>query len=144
MLETLMNFYKFTVKGHKNILGTHRNTLEFTKDNNLTQKGDCILGVSASFSFSSLKKLYSYSNIKVFLEIDGLSDYFESIPNSNYCSEDEIVFRRSEFDSSRTFGFRSTKAAIDIDRDIIERLKNPDSVMVVVIRAFDDEKNTIK
>ena len=47
--------YSFHAFGHKNLLGTHKNTLEFTKDKNLTLKGDCIVGVNADFDAGELK-----------------------------------------------------------------------------------------
>ncbi len=42
--------YSFTAWGHENITANHKRTLEFTKDNELSLEGDCILGVSANFS----------------------------------------------------------------------------------------------
>ena len=44
--------YKFNAYGHPNILGTHKTTFEFTKDNELTLNGDCIVGVKADFELS--------------------------------------------------------------------------------------------
>ena len=43
------NKYNFTVRGHNNVLALHKNTVEFTKDKELTLNGDCILGVDANF-----------------------------------------------------------------------------------------------
>ena len=47
----------FHIFGHPNIIGTHYNTLELTKDSSLTKEGDCIIGVKADFDFSELKKI---------------------------------------------------------------------------------------
>ena len=41
--------YSFTAYGHKNILATHKTTIEFTKDKELSLKGNCIVGVRADF-----------------------------------------------------------------------------------------------
>ena len=48
--------YKFHAYGHKNILGTHKATLEFTKDEEVSLKGDCIVGVNADFELKDLKE----------------------------------------------------------------------------------------
>ena len=41
-------------QGHENILGTHKTTLEFTKDKHLTKKGDCIVAVAADKALADL------------------------------------------------------------------------------------------
>jgi uncharacterized protein len=131
-----MNCYKFKVRGHKNISGTHANTLEFTKEKHLTPTGDCIIGVDADFSYFFLKKFLNLSVVKVTLCIDNLSDSFLCRPNSNFFSDSEIVIRRSEYDSERTFAFKTEKTSSEINREIIERLKNPESIMIVIIEEI--------
>ncbi len=69
---------RFDIKfnGHKNIRSTHKNTIEITKDPNLTINGDCIIGVDAGFSCKDLpKKLKtkiknSNSKIKFYIKIN--------------------------------------------------------------------------
>ena len=39
----------FLAFGHKNITANHKTTLEFTKENSVTKKGDCIIGVNSDF-----------------------------------------------------------------------------------------------
>ena len=48
--------YRFNAYGHPNILGIHKTTLEFTKDEELSLDGDCIVGVKADFELSRLKR----------------------------------------------------------------------------------------
>ena len=48
--------YSFFAYGHKNILATHKTTIEFTKDRELSLRGNCILGVNADFNLIELKK----------------------------------------------------------------------------------------
>ena len=50
----MISFFCF---GHKNILAKHRNTLEFTKDKDLTLNGDCIVGVNANFDLKEINHL---------------------------------------------------------------------------------------
>ncbi len=126
---------QFNIFGHKNVLCTHRNTIEFTKDKELSRNGDCILGVNADFKES--KKILGSKKIKITITCDGVSDSFEAIVNPDFDDSHEIVFRRSFFNSKRTLGFASTKAAIDIDRRIVEKLKGEKSHAVVKIEEVE-------
>ncbi len=115
----------FCAYGHENILGAHKNTIEFTKDKELSLNGDCIVGVNCDFSFSSLKKLLKFNKFRLVMRVDKLLFELYAKVNPNFCDDHEIVIRRSGFDSKRTLGIRSDKAAIDIGRNMIERLKSP-------------------
>ena len=69
----------FYVHGHEIVLGTHKTTLEFTKDEDLSRKGDCITGIKSTKSFedfnSQLKKYVNLAKkIKIKLNIDELED----------------------------------------------------------------------
>ena len=44
-----------TAFGHKNVRATHRTTLEITKDEELSVRGDCIVAVAADKGFFDLK-----------------------------------------------------------------------------------------
>jgi uncharacterized protein len=116
----------FNFFGHPNILSTHRNTIEFTRDNELSKKGDCILGVNSDFKHEDLMKLiHSSSNLKMIINVGDYREEIIFIPNKQFDDNEEIVIRRSEFPSKRTFGIRADKSASDIDRRIVELLKNP-------------------
>ena len=128
--------FSFNFYGHKNILGTHKNTLEFTKDSELTKEGDCIIGVKADFKPLDLKKFLSFRKIKMILEVDDISEEITAIPNKEFADNHEIVIRKSEFPSKRTFGIRCDKAAIDLDRRLIERLKTPGKKGVLKIAGI--------
>ena len=47
--------YSFNCYGHENITARHKTTLEFTKDEDLSLKGDCIVGVKAGFQLNKIK-----------------------------------------------------------------------------------------
>ena len=54
---------KFRIYGHKNMLAIHKNTLEFTKDKELTKRGDCIVGVNSDFKIT--KEILNAKKIKI-------------------------------------------------------------------------------
>ncbi|MBN2112040.1 DUF371 domain-containing protein [Candidatus Woesearchaeota archaeon] len=114
----------FTAFGHVNIKGTHKNTIEFTKDKELTLKGDCILGINACFDLKKIKEFIKGREKMVCrISAGNLSDEFGFIPNQKFNDNHEMVFRLGEFASERTLGIRATKAAKHINRDLVENLK---------------------
>jgi len=117
------------------MLATHQATLEFTKDKDLTKMGDCIVGVNADFNVP--KEMIKAKKIKVTVTCGGISDYITSDVNQGFSDGHEIVIRKSGFLSKRTLGINADKAAIDIDRRIIEKLKNPDNFAMVNIEVLD-------
>ena len=66
-------------KGHENIRGLHKTTLEITKETHLTPRGDCIIGVSADKSMQDFpeefkEKIRKSKKIIVEIEVGGLRD----------------------------------------------------------------------
>ena len=126
---------EFNAFGHKNMLGTHLTTLEFTKDIHLTTKGDCIIGVNSNFSLDELKKLKGKVRIVLCVKDDNekSTDEFTAEINPDFNHETEMVIRTSDFKDRRTFAINATKAARDIKREIIAKMKDADEVMVISI-----------
>ena len=125
---------KFRIKGHENVLATHNSTLEFTKDMYLTKKGDCIIGVDSDFDYNELMKIVKKEKIVITITIDDQKEIINAKVNKNFNHKHEIVIRKTSFLSDRTLGIYADKAAIDVDRNIIEKLKNPDAKAVVEIK----------
>lgn len=135
--------YKFSAFGHPNILGTHKTTLEFTKDKNLTLKGDCIVGVKADFDLEKLKHIIQNSqnskNKKITITIETIStpkikEMINAEINPNFDSNNELVIRKTDFVSERTFAIKADKAAFELKRDLIGFLKGKENRMSVIIK----------
>ena len=128
----------FTVKGHPKITAEHRSTLEFTKDDHITGNGDCILGISSDHDIGDLNKLNG--RLIFVMSVAGIEDSFEAtIPkNHEITDEKELVIRTSSFVSGRTYAIGSSKASIDIDRNLIEALKKGSEMKVIV---YEKEKS---
>ena len=109
---------KLTAYGHENILGKHKSTIEFIKDDFLSKKGDCILGIKLSEVPSALS-----GKISISLKVGDLVDEIHCVANENFKHSNEFVIRKSDFLDDRTFGINADKAACDIKREIIEELK---------------------
>ncbi|ABR54610.1 Protein of unknown function DUF371 [Methanococcus vannielii SB] len=124
--------FEFTIfaKGHENIIGSHKSTLEITKEEHLTCAGDCILGICADQSMVDFPKIFKENlktskKIVVEIEVEGLKEIItgKGNPNLTYTHEKDIVIRKSDFLCSRTLMINSDKASKDINREIIEKLK---------------------
>lgn len=115
---------EFNAYGHKNIRAEHKNTVEITKDRELSRKGDCIIGVNADFKPGEIRGILSYDYAKLILEHGGKSIETRGIINKDFNDEREIVARRSDFASERTLLTRIDNACIDIPREFVDMLKD--------------------
>ena len=135
--------YKFNAYGHPNILATHKTTLEFTKDRELTLNGDCIVGVKADFELDKMKDfLKSSKNKKVKIKIEAISknkkiqDTISAEINPKFNDNKELVIRKTDFVSERTFAIKSNKAAFDLGKDLIDFLRKKENKISVVIEQY--------
>lgn len=123
---------KFTIYGHRNVLCSHKSTLEFTKDTDLTHRGDCILGVAASFD---AKKVSDYAKThtagRLRITTGTFLDELDFEVNQDFCSDGEIVIRLGSYSSKRTLGIRATKSAAMVDRRIVRQLQQDGSTAEV-------------
>jgi hypothetical protein len=137
--------YSFTCYGHNNVISRHKTTLEFTKDEDLSLKGDCIVGVKADFSLQQLKKFIKKLNnnkiaiiIKTMNNINNNSnekivEKINAEVNPGFDSDKEMVIRKSDFIDGRTFAIRADKASIDINKRLIVYLKVCGKIKVDII-----------
>ena len=124
--------FTFNCYGHENIRGTHKTTLEFTKDVNLGVSGDCIIGVSSDYDLGSLLKFISGKlKLKCILNVDGLKESFIFSVNPSFNDEFEIVIRMGVHLSERTLGNDCDKSAFYLNRDFVSKLKDNKTKMVV-------------
>ena len=128
-------------KGHPNVKATHKTTLEITKEEYVTPRGDCIIAIKATKAVKDLdpvlKSIIRRNDaiIIAVLETDNLKDVVLAMGSQELLlsSDNKIIIRKSTYIEPATLGIRSNKAARDIDRRLIERLKNPDTVLKIKI-----------
>ena len=130
--------YNFHAYGHPNILATHRTTLEFTKDDEVSLKGDCIVGVKADFDTDEIKKfikMLQNKRITIMIEASDkkILEKIDAELNPDFNSDKEFVIRKTDFVSERTFAINSNKAAFELKRGLISCLKDKKNKISVVI-----------
>jgi hypothetical protein len=134
---------QITFVGHENILGLHKNTIEVTKDSDISNRADCIIGVKASKSCADLNptlKDWIRSGFWVEVEIrTGEHSFkFEGQGSSKLGLTDEkdIVFRRSDYASSRTIALNCSHAACDVPRSMVRDLQSPKALGKIILRPL--------
>lgn len=131
----------FTARGHKNVLATHRTTIEITKDSDLTPAGDCIVCVGATMGFMDLpedfKDCLRKGNIRVTIECKGVSWSFSGKGTCGLKMEnpDEMVMRKSGYECNRTLMVHADAAACDMPKDLVTHLQDPEAKVNVRIEV---------
>jgi uncharacterized protein len=118
--------------GHPNIRSLHAKTIEITKDEHLTPRGDCIIGVKANKACADLDESFKHklkSNLSVIkieimvgdesFIISGRGDERLSMLNSN-----DIVIRKTNFVCPRTMSVLCDKASSDVPRKLVRILQD--------------------
>jgi len=120
-------------QGHENILATHKTTLEFTKNQHLSKKGDCIVAVAADKVLENLNAEFKENlrkpNAKLIITIKA-AKFIEQVtaygsPKLVLTNLTDMVIRKSDYVCSRTLAVQADKAAKDLSRELVEELKNP-------------------
>ncbi len=129
---------KIEAFGHPNVLSTHKTTLEFTKDNFLTLRGDCIVGINSNKSIAELSNKFKdfvkkERKIRCKIKTKSYEDNIVGYGNQHLTLDHpkDIVLRKSKFICPRTLLINCNKAAYDINRDLIEELKNKEKLEVI-------------
>ena len=130
--------YQFHAYGHPNILGTHKATLEFTKEEELSIKGDCIVGVKSDFELKGLKefiKRLKSKKISITISNGKIHETMSAEINPDFDDDREFVVRKTNFASKRTFATSSNKAAFDLNRNLMNFLKEKSSKISVLLES---------
>ncbi|NJE62432.1 DUF371 domain-containing protein [Thermococcus sp. 21S7] len=121
-------------RGHENVRATHKSTLEFTKEDYLTPRGDCILCIEADKGINDLSDefksaLRAGKRLLIRIKVGNLVDdvLAEGSPGLILDHDFSMVVRKSDYIDARTLAVRANKAARDIDRKIVELLKSPET-----------------
>ena len=127
-------------KGHQNVSSMHKSTFEITTDTEIGPTADCIIGVDSNMAINSFsdefKEKIADSKTEIKVTLDTENGHDEII---GYGHEDltlthptDIVCRTSNYTCDRTLMIKANKAAKDLNRDLIEDLKNEKPMMVKI------------
>jgi hypothetical protein len=119
--------------GHENIRATHRTTVEFTKEKHLSKQGDCIIAVNADKALADLSPQLKANlrkpnaRLTILVEAGGIAEQVQAQGSEQLVlsHSTDAVIRKSGYVCSRTLAVRADKAANDLSRELVEKLKNP-------------------
>ncbi len=129
--------------GHANVQATHKSTIEFTKDANLSRAGDCIIAVSANKALADLsdefKEKLRNPNAKLTITIEA-GDITEQIhargsTNLLLTHHSDVVVRKSQYVDRRTLAIGADKVANDLPRKLVEKMRNPTQKAKITLRV---------
>jgi len=127
--------------GHKNIQATHKTTLEFTKDKHLSKKGDCIVAVAADKALNDLSAEFKenlrkpHAKLIILIEAGGIIDQVNAYgsPRLILSHPTDMVVRKSGYVCNRTLAVHADKAAQDLSKALVEKLKNPEQKVKITL-----------
>ena len=130
MVQDEVTFY-----GHPHIQSLHAKTIEITKDEHLTPKGDCIIGVKANKACADLEESLKHrlkSNtavvrIEVMIGDDSFLITGRGDERLSLLNVQDIVIRRTNFVCPRTMSVLCDSASSDVPRKLVRMLQNPEA-----------------
>jgi hypothetical protein len=138
-----------TAYGHSLVQATHRTTFEITRDTRLTKKGDCIIAVKADKSPLDLSRDFkkaakkSDAKITITIEAEGEREIVTASGDSGllFAHPTDIVVRKSSYVCSRTLAVKADKAANDLSRRLVEKLRNPNQKITITLTVSVPEQD---
>lgn len=138
MIQDEVTFY-----GHPNVQSLHGKTIEITKDDHLTLRGDCIIGVRASKACADLdanlkRRLRSNDSVvKIEIMVGDESFLINGKGDERFTLQNpqDIVIRKTNFVCPRTISVRCDRASSDVPREIVKLLQDKDTKGIFRITA---------
>jgi hypothetical protein len=128
--------------GHENIEATHLTTLEITKEVHLSRRGDCIIAVAADKSLPDLSEEFKESlrkpsaKLTLTIEANGITAQINAYgsPKLILTHPSDMVVRKSSYIDDRTLAINADKAAADLPRKLVEKLRNPKQKARIILK----------
>ena len=132
-------------RGHENILATNENTFEITKDAFLTKRGDCIIAVTADKNGKDLSEKFKRilkkpsSKLKIVIQAGRQREIVEAWgdPKLTLNHSTDLVVRKSNYVCDRTLGTRADKAAKNLSRLLVAKLKDAQQEVKITLTVED-------
>jgi hypothetical protein len=119
--------------GHPNVQSLHARTVEVTKEEHLSLKGDCIIGVRADKACADLDEkvrrrlMQDGTAVKIEIIVGGHAYTIAGSGDSRLTLKNahDIVIRKTSFVCPRTLSVRCDRASSDLPREMVGLLKDP-------------------
>ena len=140
-----MNFVTVVIsaRGNENIQSIHKSTFEITKEATVTKQGDCIIAIESNRAALDLpvefKKVARKEGARMTITIEA-DEQRETVkakgsPKLTFTHPTDLVVRKSHYVCGRTLAIEADKAANDLSRRLVERLKDPKQAIKVMLKV---------
>ena len=129
---------------------THRTTLELTRDNYLTPRGDCIVGIKADKGLADLDErvktlIRAGGHVYLVLKVHDMVEIIEGKgdPRLELSDPNKIIARKSDYIAPNTVMIRANKSARDLNRKLVEALRSGSPLTAYVVasdKPLEDEE----
>ena len=131
----------FTAGGHPNIRATHEKTVEVTKENHLTTRGDCIAAVKAEKGLADLgtemrnaaRRPDSVISLTIRVGEKVFTTTGRGDPELTWGHPTDMVARMSSYTCPRTLMVHADKAIIHMARSLVQQLKDPQAIVKITV-----------
>jgi len=139
-LVTMVRF-TFYARGDPRITALHQTTLEVTREGVKSNYGDCIVATSSEVGLRELPEEFKRAarsegaEMVLIIEAGGFVEKVRGTghPYLTFTNESEMVVRKSRYVCGRTLMINSNKAAIDLDRKLVEQLKKQSTRVKIML-----------
>jgi len=122
---------RFKARGHRLVAATHVTTLMLTKDDYLTERGDCIVAIGSEKGAADLSPEFREAArnpsavVTVTISCNGVSDVVRGRGSERLTVQhpSDLVLRKSSFVCSRTVATRIDKPAAALNRQLIAEIR---------------------
>ena len=128
-------------RGHENVQSTHKTTFEITKETTLTKRGDCVIAVGATKSAADLNPRFKEAakkksaRITIKIEAGEVKEVVKArgSPQLSFTHPTDLVVRKSGYVCGRTVAVRADKAASDLSRKLVEKMRDPHQIIKMTL-----------
>ena len=131
-----------TARGHPQILAAHPTTLMITKEKEVGPRGDCVVAVAADKGAADLsvalkRAVGTGGVIKIKLEVGDMVETIEGRghPRLPLSHPADIVVRKGSFTCERTLAIGANKAAANLPRSLVRRLRDPRAKLKITVES---------
>ncbi len=130
-------------RGHPNILARHKTTFEITKDEDISERADCIIAVSADKGARDLstqfKRLARLPDTKIIVDLSS-EELHEQIsgrghPNLTFSHKNDLVGRIGSYTCGRTLMIHADKAALHLGKGFVKKIQARDVEIIIKLIA---------
>lgn len=123
-----------TGRGHPNITARHPTTIAFTRDKEITHRGDCFVAVDCHWEATPafLEKLRRAKKVEITIECSGKMALITASGHPGLTLDaNDLVVRKSDWVDPRTLAIGADKSAKDLG-EVAQCLRSPSPVRVTV------------